>query len=171
MPKVRLEIPSHPTPIVADYQIGGNTFTVHVNDQIYQGTWVMTGVGEGWVSSNGHILPFYMTQKEQILQIWLDGHVYEIGLEQPGARRSGGAGSVALQGGDIKAPMPGTILKIPVQVGDKVEANQALVIMESMKMEMTLSAPAAATVKSVQCNEGQLVDMGSILIQLELQES
>ncbi|KAB2945072.1 MAG: acetyl-CoA carboxylase biotin carboxyl carrier protein subunit, partial [Phycisphaerae bacterium] len=51
-----------------------------------------------------------------------------------------------MQAVEVKAPMPGTILKILVKPGDVVTAHQPLVVMESMKMEMTLSASGAGRV-------------------------
>jgi biotin carboxyl carrier protein len=63
--------------------------------------------------------------------------------------------------------MPGTILKVLVTQGDKVAAGQALIVMESMKMEMTLSAPQAGWVSSVACSEGQMVNMGALLATLK----
>ena len=63
--------------------------------------------------------------------------------------------------------MPGTILQLKVKAGDTVEANQPLIIMESMKMEMTLSAPYAGWVAAINGQEGQLVDMGTLLVKLE----
>ncbi|MEB3287387.1 MAG: acetyl-CoA carboxylase biotin carboxyl carrier protein subunit [Vampirovibrionales bacterium] len=99
-------------------------------------------------------------------QIWLDGETYILTRENPKARRSAGsakAGGLA----DIKAPMPGTVLKVLVEEGQVLEPNQPVVVMESMKMEMTLSASAAATVDAVQCAAGQLVDMNAVLVKLK----
>lgn len=49
----------------------------------------------------------------------------------------------------IKSPMPGTIVKVYVKVGDKVKKGQALFVMEAMKMEHTMKAPADGVVKAV----------------------
>lgn len=173
MPKVKLEVPGQAKLVTADYQIEDSTFSLVLNGysddpQMYQGTWVATGPGEGWLSCDGKILPFFLTQNEEKLNIWLDGNTYALNLESAEARRAGKAGANTLLGGDVKAPMPGTVLKVLVKAGDQVEANQPLVIMESMKMEMTLSAPAAALVQDVFCSEGKLVDMGTHLVKLEL---
>jgi acetyl/propionyl-CoA carboxylase alpha subunit len=169
MSKVKLEVSGKDKLVNADYQIEGTTFSVVLDDQVFQGTWVATGPGEGWLSCEGKILPFYMTQTQEKLSIWLDGLTYHINLHSGGPRRAGESASAALQDGDVKAPMPGTILKVAVKAGDSVEANQPLVIMESMKMEMTLSAPTATTVQQVLCTEGQLVEMGAVLVKLGLQ--
>lgn len=49
----------------------------------------------------------------------------------------------------IKSPMPGTIVKVYVKVGDKVKKGQALFVMEAMKMEHTMKAPSDGVVKAV----------------------
>ena len=48
--------------------------------------------------------------------------------------------------GELRAPMPGSVLLVPVAVGDAVEAGQTVVVLESMKMELALTAPVDGTV-------------------------
>ena len=71
-----------------------------------------------------------------------------------------------LAAAEIIAPMPGKVLKVMVRDGDLVEAGQALVVIEAMKMETTLAAESAALVKQVRVEEGQTVDHGAVLIEL-----
>jgi 3-methylcrotonyl-CoA carboxylase alpha subunit len=167
MPKVMLKFPDRTEPVSLSCQIEANRFTVTREEAVYQGSLVLTGPGEGWLNYAGRILPFYISQQQDELALWVNGGSYSLSLVNPEARRSGGATGDSLQGGEVKSPMPGTVLKVLVQPGDRVEANQPLVLMESMKMEMTLSAPQAATVTAVQCAAGQLVEMGALLVKLE----
>ncbi len=169
MSKVSLQVPNQTEPTVLDCKLEGNAFFVTVEDTVYEGTLVLTGPGEGWLNVAGRIVPFYMSLKQNVLSLWLEGQTYSLNLISPEARRSGAGSAGALPTGDIKAPMPGTVLKVLVKAGDTVEANQPLVIMESMKMEMTLSAPQASEVTDVLCSEGQLVDMGALLVKLNPQ--
>jgi len=73
----------------------------------------------------------------------------------------------ALNKGDIVSPMPGKILQIKVKVGDKVKADQTLVVMEAMKMELTLKASVDATVKEILTNENDIITADTLLIRLE----
>ena len=67
----------------------------------------------------------------------------------------------------VKAPMPGTILKVAVTVGQTVEVGTVLVILEAMKMENEIVAPKAGTVVQVLVQKGATVDTDALLIVIE----
>ncbi|WP_341931630.1 acetyl-CoA carboxylase biotin carboxyl carrier protein subunit [Streptococcus pluranimalium] len=64
----------------------------------------------------------------------------------------------------LAAPMPGTILKVLVNVGDSVSENQPLMILEAMKMENEIVASSAGTVSAIHVSAGQTVNPGDGLI-------
>lgn len=64
----------------------------------------------------------------------------------------------------LTAPMPGNILKIFVNVGDTVEVNQPLMILEAMKMENEIVATNAGTVTGIHVSTGQVVNPGDALV-------
>jgi acetyl/propionyl-CoA carboxylase alpha subunit len=66
----------------------------------------------------------------------------------------------------ITAPMPGTVIRVLVAVGDTVAPRQALVILEAMKMETPLLSPYSAEVKAVYVAEGDRVAGGAPLVEL-----
>lgn len=68
---------------------------------------------------------------------------------------------------DISAPMPGKICEVSVTPGDIVTAEQEVVVLEAMKMEMPIVAPAAGTVASVHCSTGDAVQEGDVLVVIE----
>jgi len=68
---------------------------------------------------------------------------------------------------EVAAHMPGTIAEILVNVGDKVQVDDELIILEAMKMENPICAPAAGTVKEIKVNEKDKVDANQLLIVLE----
>ncbi|MEO8742568.1 MAG: acetyl-CoA carboxylase biotin carboxyl carrier protein subunit, partial [Lysobacteraceae bacterium] len=70
-------------------------------------------------------------------------------------------------GNRITAPMPGRIVLVKVQAGDAVESGQELLVMEAMKMELSLKSPRAGIIASVQANAGDFVEGDAVLATLE----
>lgn len=68
---------------------------------------------------------------------------------------------------EIHSEMPGRILKVLVKAGDKIEANQSLMVIEAMKMENEIRAVGPGVIKNVAVTPGQSVESGAILIELE----
>ncbi len=102
--------------------------------------------------------------------LWLDGFRYEVeALDERlrAIRELSGASAGPSGPAPLIAPMPGMIVRVTVQVGDRVEVGQGLVVMEAMKMENELRATAAGTVTSVLATLGTAVDKGAILVVLE----
>ena len=102
--------------------------------------------------------------------LWLDGFRYEVeALDERShaIRELSGAATAASGPAPLKAPMPGMIVRVAVQVGDRVTPGQSLVVMEAMKMENELRATAAATVKAVLAQPGTAVEKGALLLEME----
>lgn len=68
---------------------------------------------------------------------------------------------------DVKAPMPGLILDIIVKEGQEVKENDAIIILEAMKMENVITAPRDAIIKSIAVKKGHAVEKNQLLIELE----
>ncbi len=68
---------------------------------------------------------------------------------------------------NLKAPMPGLIWDIKVQVGDVVKAGDIVLVLVAMKMENALKSPGEGVVKSIKINKGDTVDKNQILIEFE----
>ncbi|MFC5592004.1 acetyl-CoA carboxylase biotin carboxyl carrier protein subunit [Sporosarcina soli] len=68
---------------------------------------------------------------------------------------------------EIVANMAGSVWKVLVKTGDPVEEGQDVVILESMKMEIPITAESSGTVKDVKVNEGDFVNEGDILVEVE----
>jgi acetyl/propionyl-CoA carboxylase alpha subunit len=67
----------------------------------------------------------------------------------------------------VLAPMPGTVIRVLVAEGDKVQPRQPLVVLEAMKMETPLSSPYEALVRAVHVEVGATVTTGTLLVELE----
>ena len=73
----------------------------------------------------------------------------------------------AITGEPVKAPMPGTIMAVQVRPGDAVQKGAVLVILEAMKMENEIHAPADGIVSQIMVDKGASVSTGDILLTLE----
>lgn len=78
------------------------------------------------------------------------------------------AGQSAVHGSiQIKAPMPGKLIRVLVEVGQEVGAGQGIVIVEAMKMQNELKTPRAGKVSALNAREGETVNAGAVLAAIE----
>ena len=68
--------------------------------------------------------------------------------------------------GDVAAPMPGTVLKVKVAVGDTVKKGQVLLILEAMKMENEIVSPIDGKVASLNAEAGKSVTAGEVMVSI-----
>lgn len=94
---------------------------------------------------------------EVVLSTEMDRLLKKLGLE--------GAGTAKVS--DVKAPMPGLIHSIKVEVGQQVAKGDALLILEAMKMENVIKSPADGVVGKIAVTKGQNVEKGAVLISLK----
>jgi acetyl-CoA/propionyl-CoA carboxylase biotin carboxyl carrier protein len=83
------------------------------------------------------------------------------------AAADGGSGGGAVGAGSVTVPMQGTIVKVLVEVGDTVEAGQAVCVLEAMKMENNNSAETGGTVAEVKVAPGDSVGSGDVVVVIE----
>jgi biotin carboxyl carrier protein len=69
--------------------------------------------------------------------------------------------------GSLEAPMPGTVLKVNVAVGDEVKAGQTLLVLEAMKMEHEIKSPTDGVVTEIAAVEGAMVNPGKKLVSVD----
>ena len=125
--------------------------------------------GEGLCrTESGRTFAFAWEWVGRELHLWLNGDLLVFQRADPstssGRRRSSAAANEAA--GDVLAPMPGSVLEILVEEGDRVERNQIVAIMESMKMELVITAPRDGVVRRVAVQSGQQVERGMRLLEL-----
>ena len=116
------------------------------------------------------------------VQVLVDGEPVQVtlsnlgfGVPEPQAQRTSNVAPridrVASPGQDtdesfVRAPMPGVILSVGVQVGDRISVGKEVCMLEAMKMEQSLLAHRDGVVKAVHVQQGQNVTIGEVLIEL-----
>jgi acetyl-CoA/propionyl-CoA carboxylase biotin carboxyl carrier protein len=88
-------------------------------------------------------------------------------LRHPATLRSLGAGAASSGGGAVLAPMHGTILRMLVSVGDRVETGEPVAILEAMKMETLVAAGMPGRVAEVKVAAGEVVEAGTVVALVE----
>lgn len=105
------------------------------------------------------------------VRVTVDGETYDVQLESldsapdaPAPPAARAAGSAAPSGHVVKAPIPGTIGKVSVKAGDRVEYGQELCVLEAMKMNNVIRAPGPGQIAEVRVTVKQSVQHGDVLI-------
>lgn len=94
--------------------------------------------------------------------VFMDGEVWEFEVQSPRRRTVRSAHHAALT-----SPMPATVRKIAVAPGATVKKGDTLLVLEAMKMELPVRAPSDGVVQSISCREGELVQAGVTLVEME----
>jgi len=101
------------------------------------------------------------------LTVWIAGHRVRLEVATGDGETVAVAGGAGPASGSIKAPMPGSVVKVLVAEGDSVEVNQSLVIVEAMKMENEVRSPVAGTVRTVSVAAGDSVGTTEPMLEIE----
>ena len=109
----------------------------------------------------------YVYETEEGWQVLTRGRQYNLTIEDEREKRlRAAAGGGVAESGEfhLKAPMPGLVVAIPVNEGDKVEKGQVILILESMKMQNELKSPKAGTVGRIRVKQGEKVEQRQALL-------
>ena len=152
---------------VVDYRVDtqGETVRVNLGGNEIELAVTVQGDREGWCRApDGSRHSFVWARVGNSLELWLDGKVFIFEREE---RRRQGDRETPASGADIVALMPGTVDQILVQPGDPVERGQTVIIVESMKMELSVVAHRDGVVKQIPVQRGDQVERGMRLLELE----
>ena len=103
----------------------------------------------------------------KLFRVRVFGEEDQRGTVGPPRRGRGETRRASASGGAIAAPMQGTIVRVLVEVGQEVEADEPVCILEAMKMESEVRSQKAGTVSEVRVETGQTVRSGDPLVLVE----
>jgi biotin carboxyl carrier protein len=127
------------------------------------------GAGEYLLLHEGHVYECRVGARAGgAAEVTVGARAYEVRLTDPKHLR-GAAAAGGEQGGraQIKAPMPGKVVRVLVEAGQAVEAGQGVVVVEAMKMQNELKSPKAGTVAELRAEAGATVNAGDVLAVIE----
>lgn len=104
------------------------------------------------------------------LSLRINGNTYEINISDSYDQlvaQMGLLSGASQKARNIKAPMPGLIMNVLVEVGQEIEEGTPLLVLSAMKMENQILAQGAGTIKSIEVNVGDTVDKGQLIIEME----
>lgn len=162
--------------MIYTYEYNGDTYRVSV-ERLPDGRFRAT-VGDRAYTLEAHALPqggwlldlgesraaTYVAAQGNMRHVYASGQHYTLSLPETRASRRRGAGGT---GGDLTAQMPGQVIETLVQEGDTVTRGQPMVILEAMKMELRVTAPADGRVKRLLVKVGEVVERGQLLVEME----
>ena len=154
---------------VVEYTQSRDEYEAKVNGQTRRVRLLSARDGALTLLVDGQSLRVHLASDGQRTLVAIEGQVYEFTQAQKSQARTRQREAGRMDP-EVRAPMPGKILAVLVTEGTAVEAGQALVLLEAMKMENTLSAEGTARVKKVHVAPGDLVDLGQLLVEIEFVE-
>jgi biotin carboxyl carrier protein len=129
---------------------------------------VVTRIGEGVfrVEIDGRSEIVYVAASGDHRWAFWNGHVFRDSRAADAAAAARSARPRTATAQSLTAPMPATVIKVLVTPGATVKKGDTVIVLEAMKMELPIRAPADATVTAVHCREGELVQPDATLIEL-----
>jgi len=135
-----------------------------------QGEWVSLGNGRFHIiqdhrSYTATLVSLDAEAKEAIVR--LNGAQYTVKMEDAFdqlLKQMGMESLMTAAVSDVKAPMPGKVIRVIAQPGDEVKKGDDLLVLEAMKMENVLQSPADGTIAEVRVASGETVDKNAVLV-------
>ncbi len=146
---------------VAQYRvgIGDREFVVDAH-RVESNTWS--------IILDGKVYEVDLVVNDDDIEVFINGDLYPLKVVNE-QKKALSRAKEAAEGGKqlITAPMPGKVVKVLVEEGEEVGANQGLIVIEAMKMENEFKARAKGKVKEIFVSEGDVVEGGDKLILIE----
>ena len=153
---------------VASLQPGTRRWRVSVEQEVFELELGATGDGRVEVRRGGERWVVEASQTADGLSILWNDSEYLLGEPKPASVQKAGAVRPHVDAGTgLDAPMPGIVVQVRVSEGQEVSARQVVIVLEAMKIEHLIVAPYDGTVRLILCQEGQQVNKGATLMELE----
>lgn len=151
-------------------ETSGHSYTVRLGVKRFDIDLRSAGAASFSILVDDRAFDFDVTQQSDEIAVSSRAGVYRVSLidERRRAMRSAAGGGRQMSGpAQLRAMMPGRVVKVLVKAGDQVEANQGVLVVEAMKMENEIKAPKAGRVVEVKVAEGQTVEKGVVMVVIE----
>lgn len=140
---------------------------VAIGDRVYDVDWVEVQNGVFSMIVDGRARTACVARRDGGLIVWVDGRRVSLDRRAQGDDIAGTAGGSGAGSGVVKAPMPGTVVKVLVSEGDEVSAGRSIVIVEAMKMENEVRSQVDGVVRKVNVSAGDSVGTTEAMVEIE----
>jgi len=155
-----------------EYRVKADSTAILINDKEVNPDIISTGKNSFHVihenrSFNMEVLG--LNEEQKMMTIRVNNNTYQVELKDEYdalLHEMGMDASSSKKVNDIKAPMPGMVLKVMVENGQKIQKGEAIVVLEAMKMENILKAPSDGVVKKIHIIQGDKVEKNQVLINM-----
>jgi biotin carboxyl carrier protein len=147
--------------------------TANCNEQTVDWSAIRLPAGNYSVLMDGHSYTaqvLKVDREAKMVTIEIAQQVYEVAIEEPIDQLLAAMGikdALTHKVNDIKAPMPGLVIKVLVAPGQAIRKGDPVLVLEAMKMENVFKSTADAVVKAIKVSPGTAVEKGEVLIVLE----
>jgi biotin carboxyl carrier protein len=156
---------------VVEFRREGERVFAEVEGRVYELEARAVGAGEYLLLHEGRVYECRMAPGAQSggsLRVSVGHTEYEVSITDPKRLRGAGGQSGADSGrAQVRAPMPGKVVRVLAEQGQQVEAGQGLVVVEAMKMQNELKSPKAGTLVDLRAEAGSTVNAGDVLAVVE----
>lgn len=151
---------------VALEQQNEQTFAI-IENRKYEVGWLLRSSREALLQLNSAVYNLLVHGDRETITLNLNGYLFVARVEDARLaflKNIGGAPANSRLQHELRAPMPGLVLKVLVKAGDEVAAGEGLMVIEAMKMENELKAGRAGKIAEILVKEGQAVEKGALLM-------
>jgi len=147
--------------------VNARTIEANVAGRVYRIERRDVAQGVFWFNWNNRSVDVSITAQDDTYIVFLDGYPIPVEIEDPRTRlrkaaQHGHSGEV-----ELRAPMPGKVVKVLVPEGAEVQTNQGVLVIEAMKMQNEIKSPKTGKVKRLAVQEAAAVNAGELLAIVE----
>jgi acetyl/propionyl-CoA carboxylase alpha subunit len=166
---MKLEVTTQARRFVVDVEPAGDQLAVRADGTLTLVRLQPAAGSECWrLHVEGRAVPVRLRPDEGGVLVTIGAGRLRVGLRRAlpvSSRRS--ATTAATERVEVRAPMPGLVVAVPLMEGDPVQAGVPVAVVEAMKMQMEVPSPAAGRIREVRARPGQEVAGGQVLVVVE----
>ena len=150
-------------PVEVAWSESGDRIEATVNGRTYNLEKKELGPGAYWFGWAGGSVEVLLTERDGAYEASIHGRRIRVEAAESGLRKRGPGSADDKSVAEIRAPMPGKIVRVLLGQGEDVKAREGIVVMEAMKMQNEIRSPKRGKILELRVAEGDAVNMGDVI--------